>query len=130
MEHRYSGHRDTIFAILKWYEKALKGIGKPEAIRILAAQRTFEEAWQNGDPLESFNARYNFKRVSTSEKCRQRGNLYQVRFIRGYRALLAFSEDGTNCWWLDVFAKNETEQNRRIATACERALRMQGQIEP
>ncbi len=123
MNHASNGKRDTSFAILKWYEKALKGIGKPEAVRILAAQRAFEEAWQNGEPLETFNARYKFKRVSSSERCRQRGNLYQVRFITNYRALLAFTDDGKRCWWLDVFAKNESEQNRRIETACERALR-------
>lgn len=106
MNHASSGRRDTTFAILSWYEKALKGIGKPEAIRILAARRTFEEAWQNGNPLETFNARYNFKRVSSSERCRQRGNLYQVRVIRNYRALFAFSDDGKEAWWLDVFPKN------------------------
>lgn len=123
MNHPATDKSDTTFAILKWYEKALKGIGKPEALRILAAQKTFEESWQNGSPVEMFNARYNFKRVASSEKCRQNGNLYQVRFINSYRALLAFSDDGKLCWWLDVFAKNESQQNRRIETACERALR-------
>jgi hypothetical protein len=123
MTNAIGSNRNTTFAILKWYGKALKGIGKPEAIRILAARREFEAAWCKGDPLELFNARYAFKRVSSSKPCRARGNLYQVRFIRDYRALLAFSDDGTHCWWLDVFAKNETEQNRRIDTACDRALR-------
>lgn len=99
--------------------------GVPEAIRILAARTTFEEAWQSGSSGEALKARYDFKHVSASEACRQHGNLYQVRFIRKYRALLAFSNDGKQCWWLDVFPKqNEAEQERRIESACDRALRL------
>jgi hypothetical protein len=123
--HAEIDNRDTPFAIRQSYAKALKRIRAPEAIRILAAKTTFEEAWQSGSSGEALKARYDFKHVSASEACRQHGNLYQVRFIRKYRALLAFSNDGKQCWWLDVFLKqNEAEQERRIESACDRALRL------
>lgn len=92
---------------------------------MLAAMNAFADEWRKGTSLDVLTARFDFKRVGSDKRCRQEASLYQVRLGRNHRALMAFVQSARICYWLDIFVKNPTDQDNRIRTACDRALRLQ-----